>query len=154
MYDNTKLDAAFAGWLRDNVKIGFGEHYSGDLLDDFESYLEANKLMKRGPGRVVFGKYLKNHGEFESRKRLGLTYWAGLKLLAPPKKDALEPRRYARTKAYEDERAEEVARLKAKAEFEASDEAYEGRLSGFKAELESETAERNREIGREDGEDM
>jgi hypothetical protein len=92
-YDNTKFHAAFDAWIAQNVELGFGEHYAGELLEDFEEFLYETKMMKRGPGRVVFGKRLGEKG-FDKRKYLGLTYWSGLKLL---KKRVVQPRRYQKT---------------------------------------------------------
>jgi hypothetical protein len=147
MYDNTKLEAAFAAWLEKNVTLGYGEHYAGDLLTDFESFLRETKMLKRSPGRVAFGKLLTKQGTFETRKRLGLTYWSGLELKNPPEGDALEPRRYRRTKEYQDEQAEKTRRIKEEAEFVESPEAEQARLSAFKAELETETPEAIRAVG-------
>ena len=104
-------------------------------------------MLKRSPGRVAFGKYLAGIGTLETRKRYGLTYWAGIELKNPPAKDALEPKRYRRTKEYQDEQAEKVRLLKEEAEFVESPEAEEARLSAFKAELETETPENIRAVG-------
>ena len=79
VYDNTKFYAAYDAWLEQNVEQGFGEHYSGDLLDDFCEFCRETKMMKRSPGRVVFGQKLRESG-FERRKLLGLTLWSGLEL--------------------------------------------------------------------------
>lgn len=150
MYDNAKLEAAFQAWLDKNVEVGFGEHYAGDLLDDFDDFLRDTGRLKRSPGRVAFGRLLRLDGRFDTRKRMGLTYWSGLTLKNPPAKDALEPRRYRRTKDYEDEVAERARQIKAEADFEESPDAEEARLSAFKAELETETAENIREAGEHD----
>ena len=94
VYDNTKFYAAFKAWIEQNVEVGFGEHYAGDLLDDFCEFCDETKMMKRSPGRVVFGQRLSEHGGFERRKHLGLTYWSGLKL---KKARILKPKRHAKT---------------------------------------------------------
>jgi hypothetical protein len=146
MYDNTKFKQAFEAWLSENVMLGFGEHYAGDLLDDFEKFLRKTHMMKRNPGRVVFGQQLAKHG-FDKRKRMGLTYWSGLELKELPEKDALAPKRYARTKAADAERFAEQQRLKREAEFEASEEAQAARLAAFKRELEEETKENIEAVG-------
>jgi hypothetical protein len=80
VYDNTKFNAAFDQWLSsDCVTRGKGEHYAAELLADFNEFAQGNGLMKRSPGRVVFGRRLGQEG-FEKRKLAGLTYWMGLKL--------------------------------------------------------------------------
>jgi hypothetical protein len=149
MYDNTKLEAAFAEWLKNNVTVGFGEHYSGDLLADFDNFLRTSKMMKRSPGRVAFGKLLNSDGRFETRKRYGLTHWSGLELNTLPKADALEPRRYKRTKEAEDDRHLKVSKIREEAEFQESPKAEAARLAHFKAELETETPESIRKVGHE-----
>ena len=146
-YDNTKFIAAFNAWLKSNVTVGYGEHYVGDLLDDFESFLRKTKMLKRSPGRVAFGVQMKAHGDFESRKRLGLTYWSGLELNDPPATDALAPRRYARTVEAQNERAEKRHQLKQAADFEESPEAEEARVAAFKRELDTETPENIKKEG-------
>lgn len=148
MYDNTKFEAAFAAWLEANVEVGFGEHYAGDLLDDFEAFLAETKMLKRGPGRVVFGKELAKH-DFENRKRYGLTYWSGLTLKNPPKKDALAPKRYARTREAQERRFQEIEAKRKEIEFDNSPEAQKARLAAFKAELKKETKENIQKVGEE-----
>lgn len=148
MYDNTKFEAAFAAWLEANVDIGYGEHYAGDLLDDFERFLAETKMLKRSPGRVVFGKELAKH-DFDTRKRYGLTYWSGLSLKTPPRKDALAPKRYARTVEAQERRFQEIQVRQQEAEFDSSDEAQKARLAAFKAELKTETKENIEKVGKE-----
>ena len=149
MYDNTKFEAAFIAWMAESVEIGFGEHYAGDLLDDFDRFCAENGLLKRSPGRVAFGKMLRLQGVFERRKRLGLTYWSGLKLLRPPKKDALEPKRYALTRAAQDELDRKRMEIKAQEEYETSGESEAARLAAFKAETERETRRNIEKVGQE-----
>lgn len=151
MYDNSKFEAAFAAWLEANVEIGFGEHYSGDILDDFEQFLSETKMMKRGPGRVVFGRQLAAQG-FDKRKRYGLTYYSGLSLKNPPERDALAPKRYARTRAAEEARFIRQQRVQQSTEFDTSEEAEKARLAAFKRELASETRENIEKVG-SDGSD-
>ena len=91
VYDNTKFYAAFDAWLDQNVEQGFGEHYAGELLDDFCQFCKETKMMKRSPGRVLFGKRLAEKG-FEKRKVLGLTHWSGLMLVN--ERVAVRPKRY------------------------------------------------------------
>lgn len=150
MYDNTKFEAAFKAWLESNVTLGFGEHYAGDLLNDFEDFLRKTKMLKRSPGRVVFGKELAKL-DLDKRKRYGLTYWSGLELKNPPKKDALEPRRYARTQAAQEERWLEQERLRKLAEFDDSPEAEQARRAAFKRELAGETRENIVKVGKDEG---
>ena len=148
MYDDTKLEQAYNAWLDLNVEIGFGEHYAGDLLEDFCEFLAETKMLKRSPGRVVFGKYLGRSG-FDKRKRMGLTYYSGLTLKNPPERDALEPKRHARTKESEVTAYDRRRRLKREAEYQGSDEERKARLAAFKAELEQETRERVESVGEE-----
>jgi hypothetical protein len=148
VYDNTKFEAAFDAWLDANVKVGFGEHYAGDLLNDFEQFLEETYMLKRSPGRVVFGHELARR-KFESRKRMGLTYWSGLTLLMPPERDALEAKRYSRTKQAEIEEHQKRLDHQAAKDYEQSKEAEDDRLALFKAETESETRDRIEKVGEE-----
>lgn len=150
MYDDTKLEAAFAAWLEANVELGYGEHYAGDLLDDFDKFLAETKMLKRNPGRVVFGKLLGTL-DLDTRKRYGLTYWSGLTLKNPPKKDALEPKRYARTQEAQERRFKEIQARQKEAEFDSSPEAEKARLAAFRAELRSETRENIEKVGKENG---
>lgn len=150
MYDNTKLEAAFAAWLEKSISLGYGEHYVGDLLADFEDFLRETKMLKRSPGVVAFGKLLaKPELDLDKRKRLGLTFWSGLELKDPPEQDALKPRRYARTTQAQDDRAEKQARIRREREFQTSEEAEQARLAAFKEELESETPEKIKGVGHE-----
>jgi len=133
-YDNTKFHAAFDQWLTENVEVGFGEHYAGDLLDDFDEFCEESNMMKRTPGRVVFGKRLGEKG-FERRKVAGLTYWSGLKL----KKNRLtQPKRYQ--KSIEQAKKEQARReaIALHADFHKTPIAREERLAEFHRELEEE----------------
>ena len=135
MYDNTKFNAAFDEWLKQNVKIGFGEHYAGDLLADFNEFIAETGMMKRSPGRVVFGRQLAEHGGFERRKVGGLTHWSGLTLKKPR---ATIPVRYAST--IKRERTDRLDR-KIIADREAlrkSPSARAERLKNFQKELEEE----------------
>jgi len=147
MYDNTKFNEAFKAWLAANVIEGYGEHYSGDLLIDFEDFLRETKMLKRSPGRVVFGKALDAHG-FDKRKRLGLTYYSGLELKNPPEQDALEPKRYRRTVAAQEKAFEEQQQLKKEAEFDESEEAKKARIAAFRHELNTETKDAVRSVGK------
>jgi hypothetical protein len=148
MYDNTKFEAAFAAWLEANVEVGYGEHYAGDLLDDFDRFLAETKMLKRNPGRVVFGRQLSTL-DLEKRKRYGLTYWSGLTLKTPPKKDALAPKRYARTQEAQERRFREIEAKRKEIEFDNSPEAEQARLAAFKAELKTETKENIQKVGEE-----
>jgi hypothetical protein len=133
-YDNTKFNIAFEQWLKENVDVGFGEHYAGDLLDDFDEFIEDSKLMKRSPGRVVFGRKLGEQG-FDKRKIAGLTYWSGLKL---KKARITMPKRYE--KSVEQAKKEQARReaLILQDEFEQTPVAREERLRQFHRELEEE----------------
>lgn len=133
-YDNTKFHEAFDQWLTENVEVGFGEHYAGDLLDDFNEFIEDSKVMKRSPGRVVFGRRLGAKG-FDKRKVAGLTYWSGLKLKKPR---TTLPKRYE--KSIEQAKKEQARReaLILQDKFEQTDEAREERLREFHRELEEE----------------
>lgn len=133
-YDNTKFYRAFDAWLASNVEQGFGEEYAGALLADFDDYLAETGLLKRSPGRVVFGRKLADAG-FERRKVMGLTHWSGLTLKKPRN---VQPTRYTKTikrdKEIEVER-EAIRREKMKAE---TPEARSKRLAAFHKELEEE----------------
>lgn len=137
MYDNTKLDAAFAEWLKQNVTLGFGEHYAGDLLADFNDFIHETGMMKRSPGRVVFGRKLKEHGDLERFKRGGLTYWAGLSLKRPR---VTKPVRYAPT--IQREKRDELERklIRDQEALRRSPKARAERLRDFHRELEEEDA--------------
>lgn len=148
MYDNTKFEAAFKSWLETCVEIGFGEHYAGDLLNDFCDHCAKHGLLKRSPGRVVFGKELGKY-DFDKRKRMGLTYWSGLRLLNPPEEDALAPKRYARTKDAEEEIYRQRKEIEAQEEYENSEETGAAKLAAFRAELEAERRETIEKVGEE-----
>jgi len=148
MYDDTKLKVAFDEWMKHRIKVGFGECYAGDLLDDFSEFLEVTGMLKSSPGRVVFGKYLVGTGKFERKKKLGLTYYIGLRLINPPERDALKPKRYARS--WEVEYEAELQRQEAEmAEaFKETPEAEAARIAAFKAELETETRDKIAKVGK------
>jgi hypothetical protein len=131
VYDNTKFYAAFDAWMDQNVEVGYGDHYVGDLLADFCEFCEETKMMKRSPGRVVFGQRLNESG-FDRRKKLGLTHWYGLKLL---KARITAPKRYQ--KVIDAETAEAEAREKRKRHVasKTSPEARKLQLDKFRAEL-------------------
>lgn len=135
-YDNTKFHEAFDQWLNENVEVGFGEHYAGDLLDDFDEFIEDSKVMKRNPGRVVFGKRLGEKG-FERRKVAGLTYWSGLKL---KKNRITQPKRYQKSIEQAKKEQERRERMILHQEFENTTIAREERLAEFHRELEEEEA--------------
>ena len=82
-YDNTKIRAAMNGWLAARCDVGFGATYVGDLLEDFENWLAETSALESSPGPVVFGKELLRL-EFEKKRKLGLTYWAGMRLRKSP----------------------------------------------------------------------
>ena len=118
IYDNTKFRAAIAAWMEARCFVSFGETYCGDLQDDFEDFCSEAGMMKRSPGRVVFGRELTRLG-FEKCRKLGLTYWAGILLKTPPTES--RPRHYAKTMARREEEweiREEIQKEK-KAEREA-----------------------------------
>ena len=135
MYDNTKFHAAFDEWLKQNVEIGFGEHYAGDLLEDFREFLMETKMMKTDPGRVVFGRRLGEKGLFEKRKKAGLTYWTGLTLRKPRK---TVPQRYAKTVQVEEQERLDRKIIKDREALRKSPEARVERLRDFHKELEEE----------------
>ena len=143
VYDNTKLDLAFRAWMEQNVELGFGEIYSGDLLDDFCEFLDETKMLKRSPGRVVFGKYLDALGVLEKRKKVGLTYWSGLKLKKPR---TMKPKRYQRTIDAEQLEDQKRRILQLEKQMSTSPEARKERLEIFQDELASETEEQIRSI--------
>jgi len=134
MYDNTKFYAAFDQWLVQNVTVGFGEHYAGELLEDFNEFVEETQLMKRTPGRVVFGRRMKERG-FESRKSGGLTYWSGLKLNKPR---IVQPKRYAKTLEQTKKEIERREAIIEKRMYEKSPVARDEQLLDFRLELEEE----------------
>ena len=138
-YDNTKFEAAFTAWLDANVDIGFGEHYAGDLLDDFCEFLAESGMMKRSPGRVIFGKQLRLHGGFERRKALGLTYWSGLTLKKPR---PTRPKRYGKTVVEEAEEAREREEIENSRLADRSPEGREAMLAKFHADMAEEDRKR------------
>jgi len=150
MYDDTKFEAAFKAWMEANVEIGYGEHYAGDLLDDFDRFMRETKMMKSNPGRVRFGMELKKIEYLETRKRLGLTYWIGLSLKNPPERDALEPKRHYRTLRAQARKEKEIKAIQEAEEFDNSPEAEKARLAAFKRELKSETRENIAGVGKDD----
>jgi hypothetical protein len=133
-YDNTKFHAAFDAWLDQNTDVGFGEHYAGDLLDDFCSFLAETKMMKRSPGRVVFGRRLAEMG-FDRRKSLGLTYWSGLSLKKPR---STTPKRYKKTVTAETREASERESIKLEKAKATSPLARKQYLDKFRADLDAE----------------
>lgn len=149
-YDNEKFVIAFNLWVEENITLGFGDQYAGDLLDDFDNFLRKTKLMKSSPGRVAFGMMLATIEGLEKHKKLGLTFWRGIELVKKPERDALEPKRYQLSRKHQLKVAEERRKLLEEQEFEASDEAEAARIAAFKHELESETAERVRSVGEKD----
>ena len=134
-YDNTKFHAAFDEWLNQNVDIGFGEHYAGDLLEDFREFLRETKMMKTDPGRVVFGRRLGEKGLFDKRKKAGLTYWTGLTLRKPRK---MVPMRYAKTVEREEQERLDRKIIADREKMIKSPEARVERLRDFHKELEEE----------------
>lgn len=139
VYDNTKLEAAFNAWLKANVAVGFGEHYAGDLLDDFCEFLAETGMLKRSPGRVVFGKELKRHGGFDRRKSGGLTYWAGLALKKPR---ALSPKRYSKTVVADAEEAREREEIRLNEEADRSPEGRQALVDKFHKDMAEEDRKR------------
>jgi len=133
-YDNTKFHAAFDAWIDQNVELGFGEHYAGELLEDFKEFLDETKMMKRSPGRVVFGKRLADK-DFDKRKYLGLTYWSGLKLL---KKRVTQPKRYQKTIDEASQEALDRDMMKREADMKGSPEGRKESLDKFHQDLEDE----------------
>lgn len=93
VYDNTKFHIAFDRWLDERVDVGFGRVYTGDLLEDFVDFCRETKALKASPGRVIFGKRMRERG-FERRKVAGVTYWTGLEL---KNQRQVAPVRYAPT---------------------------------------------------------
>lgn len=142
-YDNTKFDLAFDKWLEQNVSTGFGEHYAGELLEDFEEFLRETRMLKRSPGRVVFGRRLAHKG-FEKRKKNGLTYWSGLELKHPRQVD---PLRFAQasTKERMKEAAFEREMVRRREELARSPDARAAELERFQSELDEEER-RHREL--------
>lgn len=135
MYDNAKFYAAFDEWLSQNVEIGFGEHYAGELLADFQAFLSDTKMMKAHPGRVVFGRRLGEHGGFERRKKAGLTYWTGLTLKNPRK---TMPTRYKSTIAREETERLDRKVIQDQEAMRKSPESRRERLKDFHKELREE----------------
>lgn len=134
VYDNTKFYAAFDKWLEHNVEVGFGEHYAGELLEDFCEYCRETGMLKRSPGRVVFGQRMREKG-FERRKVGGRAYWCGLSLKNPRE---VEPIHYAPTvQKFQDAALEQ--RLAAREEaLQKSPDARQEALRDFQKELEEE----------------
>ncbi|MCZ6501861.1 MAG: hypothetical protein O6945_05015 [Gammaproteobacteria bacterium] len=146
-YDDTKLNAAFAAWLDQNVEQGFGDHYAGDLLDDFEEFLAETKMMRRHPGRVIFGRKLGEAG-FGKRKYLGLTYYYGLTL----KKTRLsKPKRYQKTVDADAQEVTDHEEIQRKKDHEKSPEGRKDRLREFHKNLADEDAKREQHEAESDG---
>lgn len=134
VYDNTKFHAAFDAWLDQNVEVGFGEHYGGDLLDDFCEFCRESGMMKRSPGRVVFGRRLREKG-FDRRKSLGLTHWSGLALLKPR---LTKPKRYKKTVDDEAEAIQERERIRLRDDFKKTPEGRKEFLDHFRDDMAEE----------------
>lgn len=134
VYDNTKFYAAFDAWLEQNVEVGFGEHYAGELLEDFCEFCRETKMMKRSPGRVLFGKRLAEK-KFEKRKSLGLTYWSGLALRHPRK---VKPLRYQKTVQASEEANKDRVLAERQDNLKKSPEGRKTALDGFYKEMEEE----------------
>ena len=134
VYDNTKFYAAFDEWLAQNVDVGFGEHYAGELLEDFCEFCRETGMMKRSPGRVVFGQHLAEKG-FERRKLRGLTYWSGLALKTPR---GVMPVRYASTLEAAREEVQEQEKIRLREQARKSPEERRKMLADFRRELDEE----------------
>ncbi len=147
VYDNTKLDAAFDAWLDANVDQGYGTHYAGDLLDDFDEFLMETKMLKRNPGRVVFGRKLGEAG-FERRKYLGLTHYDGLTLKKPR---ISTPKRYKKTvesEAQENADREDITRVDDRNKTPESRKKY---IDDFHQKMQDEDTKRLQQEADSDG---
>ncbi len=147
-YDNTKLNIAIDKWLKKNCAMQMGETYAGTLLDDFEEFCANKQLLKRSPGRVVFGKMLAER-KLEKRRKNGLIFWSGIVL----KKDRQTiPRLHTATIHRMEEqqiRRDEKESLRLK-QLEAARETTEekrDRLKKFKAENRATTKKRALKAG-------
>jgi len=139
MYDNTKLNKAFKAWLDQNVELGFGNEYVGDMLDDFCDFLEDTKMLRKSPGRVVFGQLLHAHKKLDRNKRLGLTYYSGIKLKRPR---VSKPKRYEKTRQAEADEARRRVRLRREDEEAETPEGRKDRLKQFQADMKEEDRKR------------
>ena len=141
VYDNTKFEKAFAAWREANTEpCALDGAYAGDLLDDFCDFLSHTGAMKRSPGRVVFGKALRNAG-YEPYRYAGLTHYQGIVLKNPRQRSE---RRY---KVSEDLAEAEVrAREKLQRETARLDNETERkeRIRKIQAEMAAENEERAR----------
>lgn len=81
-YDHSKFEAAVTGWLATCCKVGYGQVYSGELLQSFENYLRETAALKSTPGMNAFSKEM-NRREFGRKRVAGLQYMTGLELLVP-----------------------------------------------------------------------
>ena len=142
-YDNTKLEKAIRSWLRARTRVGKGSVYARVLLEDFVNYARENKLLKRSPGPVPFGRMLA-----ELRPRLkkkivaGLTHWTGIALkngaeLPEPSLPPETVKDMARQEADRVARAEQVRR-----KHNETDEDREAHKRRVKEEMKHETRER------------
>ena len=95
MYDDKKLKAAVDAWVKENTELGYGQHYTRDLLQDFENFLYKTKMLQASPGVVAFGRQLNRIG-LGTRRVSGKTYRTGIALKAAP--SPTEGVRYAPTK--------------------------------------------------------
>lgn len=95
MYDESKLEAAVDAWAKKRADLGFGQHYTRDLLADFEAFLAETKMLQASPGMAAFGRQMTRIG-LGQRRLNGKTWRTGITLKKPPK--PREPHTYAPTK--------------------------------------------------------
>ena len=142
-YDNTKFNLAFAAWREANTEpCALDGTYGGNLMDDFCEFLSSTGMMKRSPGRVVFGQALRDAG-FESYRSVGLTYWGGIALKKPRPST---PRRYTKTLEQAELEAQARERLQREKLRLDNDQEREERRRCIQTEIESETEDRARQL--------
>lgn len=83
MYDETKLEAAVDAWAQQRAKLGYGQHYTRELLADFEAFLAETAMLQASPGMPAFGRQLTRLG-CGQRRLHGVTFRTGIALLSPP----------------------------------------------------------------------
>lgn len=140
-YDNTKLEKAFEVWFQAEIEMGSDfSAYARDLLAAFVSFAVREKMLKKSPGPVVFGRLLAAK-DLQKTRREGLTYWHGLRIKETigPVRAVVPPK--TREQLEEAEAGRRVREKTVRQEL-LSDESREARRRRVKAEMEQENRER------------
>jgi len=148
MYDETKLEAAIDAWVKERAKLGYGQHYTRDLLADFEAFLAETAMLQASPGLPAFGRQLTRIG-LGQRRLNGMTYRTGIMLKTPPPEAPRE--QYAPTKKRHRTAKATQTKIAKTARKKAilSDEERAERKRKVKERMAGETAEKHRNVEQE-----